>query len=103
MTAPHKLIEAPMKQSQETRVALLEQSIGHINENLLRLERKLDTRFDHMDKRFVDINCKFDNMDKKLDRFDSRLWSNFYWTLSTMFTLSCAGAGVLAKGFGWFN
>jgi hypothetical protein len=102
MTLPLKL-EASMKQSTETKVALLEQSIGHISETLIRLERKMDIGLEKVDKRFDLIDKKFEDIEKKLEKFDARLWSNFYWTLSTMFTLSCAGAAVLAKGFGWFN
>jgi len=113
MTAS-KIENIKMKQSQETRVALLEQSILHINENLLRMERKIDQRFDELDKKidqrfdsvfrqFGTVDEKFSELERKLDKFDSRLWSNFYWMLSTMFTLACAGAAVCAKGFGWLD
>jgi hypothetical protein len=89
--------EVPMKHNNlETRVALVEQSIGHIAETLIRLENK-------MDNGFKKIDYKFDNLDKEIKLFDARLWTNFYWTLGTMFTLATLMCGILAKGFKWFG
>jgi chromosome segregation ATPase len=94
----------------ETRIALLEQSIDNINGTMLRMEK----RFDQIDQRFIDfekrmdarfdkVDRKFEEMEKKLESFNNRSWTNFYWILATMFTLACAGAGALAKGFHWFS
>jgi hypothetical protein len=101
-------IEVKMKNpSQETKIALLEQSIGHINQTLMRFEKKIDSLDDKVDKKFNTLNEKFDDARKdirsQLEKMDNRLWVNFYWILGTMFSLSCAGAAILAKGFGWFN
>lgn len=104
MNAAERL-EVNMKASngQEVRIALLEQSIGHIGETLIRIEK----RFERTDERFTSlenkIDKKFEEMDKRLEKFDSRLWTNFYWILGTVFTLSGVLAGLMAKGFHWFN
>src|SRR6202166_4850436 len=102
----------------EVRLALLEQSIYNINETLIRFEKKfdkIDDKLDFMDKKLekkmevleINLGKKMEtleiNVTTKLEIFNGRLWSNFYWLLGAMFTLSCAGAGILAKGFGWFN
>lgn len=98
-------IEVNMKaaNNQEVRISLLEQSINHINETLIRIEK----RFDRIDDRFAFLEAKldkkFDEIDKKLENFDARLWTNFYWILGTVFTLSSVLAGLMAKGFNWFS
>lgn len=90
MQAAH--IEVPMKNNQETRIALLEQSILYSTKGVERIEQHLYKMEQHIDK-----------MNDKIDRINQRLWTNFYWTLATMFTLSSVGAGILAKGFGWLT
>lgn len=73
------------KQNDQVRLALLEQSIGHIGETLQRIEGRLN------------------QIEGKIDKFDSRLWTNFYWLLGTIFTVSAGLAGIMAQGFKWFN
>lgn len=94
MSRLRKLDEDIMKNNIETRIALLEQSIGHINETLLRMEKKIDGKFDKMEERF-------DSIDSRIVKIEDRLWSNFIWQLSTMFGLAFTGLGILAKGFHW--
>ncbi len=91
-------IEVNMKasNSQEVRLALLEQSITHVNETLLRIDNRLSSIESKIER-------KFDEVDKKLEKFDGRLWTNFYWILGTVFTLSSVLAGLMAKGFNWFS
>jgi uncharacterized coiled-coil protein SlyX len=102
------------KNNHDVRIALLEQSISNINETMIRFEKRfdrIDEKLDKITKNFDDKLQKFElkfeklenNVISKLESFNNRLWINFYWILGTMFTLSCAGAGILAKGFGWFN
>ena len=59
-----------------TRLALLEQSMDHINQTMQRLE--------------ISMNAKFDRLDSKID-------SNFKWWLLIIIGLS----GVMAHGFHW--
>ena len=95
MSSASKFEASPMKYNNlETRIALVEQSTGHIAETLIRLENKMDSGFKKMDD-------KFEKLDKEIKLFDSRLWTNFYWTLGTMFTLATLMCGILAKGFKW--
>jgi hypothetical protein len=70
--------------SDQTRIALLEQSIGTINQTLIRIENRLDG-------------------------IDKEMKSNFLWTLGMMIGLSGAGLSMIiglgaitAHGFHWF-
>ncbi len=74
----------------ETRTALLEQSIGHINQTLIRIEKKLEKH----DDEFKDLK--------------KEMRSDFKWTISmmislTVFTISGFTGlwGVIAHGFKW--
>lgn len=65
-------------------LALLEQSINHINETLKRFDKR------------------FDVMEAKMDKMDSRIDSNFKWTFGLMYS-SIAGILVLiGHQFHWF-
>ena len=57
---------------------------------------------DKLDKTTSEIKQSIDKLDSRIDKFDSRLWTNFYWTLTTMLGLSIGLAGIMAKGFHWF-
>jgi hypothetical protein len=97
------LKQAKLEIKTDTRIALLEQAINHSNESLMRIEKALETGFMNCYRRFEDVDKRFVLLDQRLDKLNDRMWGNFQWILSTMFTLACAGAGVLAKGFGWFS
>ena len=91
--------------SEDTRLALLEQSIHHINETLMRFEK----RFDQIDERFDRIDGRLDRMDGRLDRMDSRLDnlnlkidSNFKWLLGVMMAGFSGLFGIIAHGLHWF-
>jgi hypothetical protein len=62
--------------SQETRIALLEQSIGHITQTLLRIEARLD-------------------------RIETEVKSDFRWLLGMMIVFSGVLMGTMAHGFHW--
>lgn len=72
------------KMKDNTRVALVEQSIGHISQTLIRIE----TRLDKMDSRF-------DKLDVKVD-------SNLKWILGVYFAGFGALFGMLAHIQHWF-
>lgn len=75
----------------ETRVALLEQSIGTINQTLIRIENRLDN-FEHR------VYERFDKMDSKIDKLNSDAKSDFRWLLAII-----SGLGlIMAHGFKWF-
>lgn len=103
MAEPRKL---ETKMTDETRIALLEQAINHINETLLRIEKK----FDHVDQRFDKLEHllgeRFDKVDARTDSLaheikqnykdvNSRLWSNFLWTIGSMGALLALVAHAL--------
>jgi len=73
--------------SEETRLALLEQSINTINDTLVRFE-----------KRFDNVDSKFQKIDDKLDSIKKELKSDFRWLLTI---ISGIGA-IMAHGFHWF-
>jgi flagellar capping protein FliD len=119
MNRIRKLDEDNMKSNMETRIALVEQNMEHIADTLVRIDKKIDQRFDETGK---GINARFDiisdyfnkldnrinKMENRLDRLDNsvanfndRIWSSFLWTLSTMLGIAFTGLSVLAKGFGW--
>lgn len=105
MTATAKEI-THMKQNNETRMALLEQNQKYLQETLSRIDQKLENNFFDIKEELKAIRheIKEEKKDIKqlLDTFSNRLWTNFYWLLGTMFTLTAGVAGILAKGFKWF-
>lgn len=77
--------------NQETKVALLELSINHINETLIRFEKKFDNMFDKVEQRF-------DKIDKQFDRLENRIWMHFYILGGAILSV----LGIVAKIKGWF-
>lgn len=95
MTAQkHKNEDNSMKtDSHETRIALLEQSIGHIGQTLLRLEKKMDEGFNEIKS---DMKTIKNELNLRIDKLDSRLWQ-------IMFLISSSIVGaILGKIFHWF-
>ena len=70
--------------NEDTRIALLEQSIGHINETLIRFEKR------------------FDKIDGKFDKIDDTIWKNFFWTLAAFVATITSLLAVMARGFHWY-
>ena len=64
--------------SQETRIALLEQSIGHIAQTLLRIESRMD------------------RIDSRIDKLENRLWQIVFLISSSILGM------ILGKIFHWF-
>jgi predicted nuclease with TOPRIM domain len=106
-----EVMQPKLKQENDVRVAILETSMGHINQtleriekNLVRIEDKFDKKFDALDTKF---DKKFDSLDikfeKKFDSMNNRMWNNFIWLLVTMGTFSLLLAGTMAKGFHWIG
>lgn len=90
----HKLGE---NMKEDTRIALLEQSIGHINETMTRIEK----RFDSIDKRFDSIDKRFDRVEARLDSLDGKIDSNFKWLLGLYIAGYAGLLGVLAHAVHW--
>lgn len=81
--------------SVDTRVALLEQSIGHINQSLINMDSKMEKRFDEMEKRF----------DKRFDVIDQRfvgVYSCMKWMAGLVIGLFGGMFAIMAHGFHWF-
>lgn len=76
--------------SDDTRIALLEHTIGDINKTLERFEK----RFDRIDERFDRVDEKFDKMNDKID-------SNFKWMLTFIVPMFVGILGLMAHAFKW--
>lgn len=97
MNAAEKLNEVHMvKNSQETRIALLEQSQVHLYETLLRIEK----RFDQIDEKFTKIDDKFDKVNERFDKLYEKLDSNNKWLIGLAVSVLFS-AGTL--GFSIYN
>ena len=74
--------------SEETRLALLEQSINHINETL----REIKAEIKSIDSNIKELNSKID--------------SQFRWTIGLIFGLYATGfatlIGAVGKAYQWF-
>lgn len=93
MTTSQKHIKT--NDSHETRIALLEQSIGHIDQTLMRIESRIDKIDDRIDQTLMRIESRIDKMDGRIDKMDNRLWQ-------IMFLLSSSIIGlILGKIFHW--
>lgn len=79
----------------ETRLALLEQSINHIELMLQSMERKIQN-----------IDNQFDRIDEKFSRLETKIDSKFTWTIGVMITLfsglyATALGGMIARLCRW--
>lgn len=66
------------------KVALLEQSIGHINQTLIRIEKRLD------------------KIDDQFNEFRRDVKSDFRWMIGLMIGFGSGLSAVMAHGFHWF-
>lgn len=76
----------------QTKIALLEQSIGFVNETLLRIEK----RFDNIDKKFENIDRRFEKVEKEISSVRELGWSQFKWIMGTILISILI---PIAKGF----
>lgn len=99
----------------DTRLALLEQSIGHINETMLRMEKRFDQvdkkfdsvekRFDKVDERFNKVDEGFNKVDKRFDKVEGDIkelrnvtWSYFKWLMGTLLGFIATLVTIFLKG-----
>lgn len=107
----YKIDEVVMKE--DKRLALMEQNLTHINDVLLRIEKKfdkIDERFDKVDERFNKVEDKIDHLDrkyerkfeildKKLDEIRQQGWSQFRWMLGAVLALFGTVASIFLRSF----
>ncbi len=82
-------IEQPY--NNETRFALMEQSIVHLG-------NKLDQSLYHINQTLERFEKRFDRIDDEIKSIKSDVRANFFWTLGVI----GAVLGVVAHGFHWF-
>jgi predicted nucleic acid-binding Zn-ribbon protein len=106
MSNPKK--EGPMA-SNDTKIALLEQSIGHINQTLERIEKRFDKidselgfAASKLDNQFLVVDNKLSEMYKKIDSkfssLDNRIWALFFFIIAGFGSV----LGVIAKVAHWY-
>ena len=61
--------------NEDKRIALLEQSIGGINQTLIRIEKDMKESFAKVDDGFAKVN-------NSIEQTNNRLWYNFYWSVA---------------------
>lgn len=94
MNAAERL-EVNMKpQNQEIRVALLEQSIGHINETMIRIEKRFDRSDLFVSDRFDRIEKKFDATDVKIETLREKMDSTTKWLMGMGISILFSAASV---------
>ncbi len=107
-----KAFRAGESMKENTQIALLKQSIEHINETMMRMEKRfdqLDHRFDYLEKKMDDgfskIDKKFDKVDEKLEKLDDKIehvrrqsWSQFRWIIGAIVALFVTISTVLIQG-----
>lgn len=74
----------PHQHSEDTRIALLEQSINNINNTLVRFEKR------------------FDRIDAKLESMQIESNSDFRWLVKFIISTSVGLSALMAHGFHWF-
>lgn len=93
-------LEVSMKPTHiDTRVALLELSISHINETMLRIEKK----FDKNDDRFNETAKKFDLLDNKIEKLCSKIDSTTKWLIGIVLSVLISGISIAISLFQIFQ
>jgi hypothetical protein len=82
MEAHDRKVAKMKEHNVNTQVALLKQSIGHVNETLKRIE--------------LGFTSHLDDISRRLDKLDNRLWQIIFLIASSVIGL------VIAKIFHWF-
>jgi uncharacterized coiled-coil protein SlyX len=78
----------------ETRLALLEQSIEHISETLIRIEKK----FEKIDQRFDLTDKKFEALYQEIKESRNLSWSHFRWIIGIILVFFGSLIFALLKG-----
>ncbi len=78
------------KHTDDTRLALLEQSINNINDTLKSFEKRFDKLDSKLDNLEIGNNVfmSYKKVDSGFKDFNNRLWSNFLWTISATTTVT---------------
>src|SRR5580698_8262567 len=100
MAEPRKL---ETKMSDDTRIALLEQSISHINETMTRIDRRFDSLESNMNMRFDKVDARIDGLAHEIKQgnkdLNARMWHIFLWIM----TSGGAVLGFIAHKLNWIS
>lgn len=97
MTIPAKKDENSIYIDHEQRITRLETNNHNIPHLLLKMEKRINERFEEINNKFDETNKKIERINSKFEIFESRLWANFYWTIGGF----AAILAVMAHGFKW--
>lgn len=92
--------EYPM--SDETRLALLENTAQHIAESLTDIKIDLKEGRREMKEFRADMKSDFMAAHKRVDNIQDRIWSMFLWLIGIGITLYGSLFGVIAHALKWF-
>lgn len=89
----------------ETRFALMEQSINHMNQNfdqsMVHINQKLDSSIQQINQTLNRFEARFDKLDEEIKDTKKELKgdirANFFWTLGVIGAMF----GIMAHGFHW--
>lgn len=86
----------------DTCVALLEQSIGSINQTLIRIELQMKDGFNRIDARFEKIDARFEKTESKFELEFKEIKKDIKYNFRYLFTIICGLGAMVAHGFHWF-
>lgn len=101
MNAAERFEVKPMKaNSQETRIALLEQSQSYSHETLARIEKrfdKIDESFNKLDEKFTKIDERFLKIDERFERVYQKIDANNKWLIGVVVSVLFSAATISFK------
>lgn len=80
-------LKKDLQDATDSKILLLEQSIGFIGDTMIRVEKKIDK-----------FECQFDKIDTKLEAIRSHSWSQFRWLMGSLGALIGTIVTVVIKG-----
>lgn len=90
----------------DTRLALLEQSIHHIDESLSEIKSDIKNFKLEVNQKFERIEGRFEKIENRFQRLDDKIDDKFKWTMGVVITLfsglyATALGGMIARLCHW--
>ena len=87
--------------SDETRIALLELTYQHQQENFLRFEKRFDSLESKLDSMESRMESRFDSINHRMDSMNHQIDAHYKWLLGIIIAGYTSILGVMAHGFHW--
>lgn len=90
----------------DTRLALLEQTITHIDATLSEIKSEIKSFKQEINQKFEKIDTRIQRLDDKIDRLGDKVDDKFKWTMGVVITLfsglyATALGGMIARLCHW--